>query len=118
MRYVDGYVLPIPSKNLPAYRKLARKAAKVWRDHGALQYCEAAADDIATKFGIPFGKLVKPKRGETIVFAWIVFKSRRDRDRVNALVMKDPRIAGMEKKAMPFDPKRMTFGGFKIMVDS
>jgi uncharacterized protein YbaA (DUF1428 family) len=117
MHYVDGYVLPIPKKNIAAYRRIAQKASKVWRDHGALEYRECVGDDLNVKFGVPFGKSVKLKAGETVVFAWIVFKSRAHRDRVNANVMKDPRIADMlDPKDMPFDCKRMVYGGFKIIV--
>src|SRR4029453_1318684 len=112
MRYVDGYVLPVPQKNLKEYRSLSQKARKVWTDHGALQYVEAVGDDLAVKFGMPFPKLLKLKEGETAVFSFIVFKSRADRDKVNAKVMKDPRIARMMKKgeSMPFDDKRMVYG--------
>jgi len=119
MRYVDGYVIPIPKKGLPAYRRIAQKASKIWREHGALEYRECAGEDLAVKCGLPFPRLTKLKPGETVVFAWIVFKSRADRDRVNARVMKDPRIATMgDAKSMPFDLKRMTYGGFKIIVDA
>jgi len=120
MRYVDGYVLPVPKRNLRAYRQIARKAGAVWRDHGALEYLECAGDDLGAKWGLPFPKLLKLKRGETVVFAWIVFKSRRHRDSVNAKVMKDPRLAKMMKpKTRPvFDHKRMVYGGFKVMVDA
>jgi len=117
MRYVDGYVLPVPTKNLPAYRKMAATGAKVWRDHGALEYRECAGDDLDVKFGMPFPKLLKLKRGETAVFAWIVFKSKAHRDRVNAKVMKDPRLqSSADPKKMPFDPKRMVYGGFTVLV--
>ena len=116
MAYVDGYVLPVPTKNLAAYRKMAATAGRVWRDHGALEYRECAGDDLQAKFGTPFPKLLKLKRGETAVFAWIVFKSKAHRDRVNAKVMKDPRLApSME---MPFDMKRMVYGGFNVIVDA
>lgn len=118
MPYVDGYVLPIPAKNIQAYRRIAQKAAKVWMEHGALEYREAVGDDLDTPFGVPFSKLAKAKPGETIVFAWIVFKSRAHRDRVNAKVMKDPRLTGMDPKDMPFDCKRISWGGFKIIVSS
>jgi uncharacterized protein YbaA (DUF1428 family) len=119
MRYVDGFVLPVPKKNLPAYRRLAQKAGKVWREHGALQYVEAAGDDLDVKFGVSFTRMMKPKPGETVVISFIVFKSRADRDRVNAKVMKDRRIAKMmEKGPMPFDVKRMVYGGFKILVEA
>ena len=119
MRYVDGYVLPVPKKNLPAYRRMAQKAGRVWRDHGALEYRECAGDDLNVKWGVSFPRTMKLKRGETVVFAWIVFKSRADRDRVNAKVMKDPRLAKMmDPKSMPFDYKRMVYGGFKVLVDA
>ena len=118
MRYVDGYVLPVPRKNLPAYRRIARKAGKIWREHGALEYRECAGDDLQVKWGMPFPRLLKLKRGETVVFSWIVFKSRAHRDRVNAMVMKDPRLKALDPKMiMPFDPKRMVVGGFKTIVD-
>lgn len=115
--YVDGFVLPVPKKNIGAYRRLAQKASKIWREHGALDYCECVGDDLAVKFGVPFPKQIKSKSGETVVFAYIVYKSRVHRDRVNAKVMKDPRIAGMcDPKDMPFDCKRMVYGGFKTIV--
>jgi uncharacterized protein YbaA (DUF1428 family) len=117
-KYADGYVLPVPKKNLSAYRRMAAKAGRIWREHGALEYRECAGEDLAVKFGVPFTRQLKAKRGETIVFAWIVFKSRTDRDRVNAKVMKDPRLEKiMGPDQMPFDPKRMVYGGFSIMVD-
>ena len=119
MSYVDGFVLPVPKKNLTAYRRIAQKAGKIWREHGALQYVEAVADDLDVKFGVPFPRTIKLKKGETVVFSWIVFKSRAHRDRVNAKVMKDPRLASMvDPKAMPFDIKRMVYGGFKFLVDA
>ena len=119
MRYVDGYVLPVPKKNLRAYRKIARKAGAIWKEHGALEYRECAGDDLYNECGIPYPRLLKLKRGETVVFAWIVFKSRADRDRVNTKVMKDPRIAKMFDPTKPiFDYKRMSFGGFDVMVDA
>jgi uncharacterized protein YbaA (DUF1428 family) len=119
MQYVDGYVLPVPKKNLAAYRRMAEKASKIWREHGALEYRECVGDDLKVKFGLPFPRLVKAKPGETVVFAWIVFKSRAHRDRVNAKVMKDPRLAGMcDQKSMPFDPKRMAWGGFNVFVEA
>ncbi len=111
MRYVDGYVLPVPKKNLRAYRRLAKNAGRIWREHGALEYREWVGDDLKVKFGLPFPRLVKAKPDETLVFAWIVFKSREHRDRVNAKVMKDP-------QSMPFDCKRMAWGGFKMLVDA
>jgi uncharacterized protein YbaA (DUF1428 family) len=118
MRYVDGYVLPVPKKNLRAYQKIARKAGAIWKEHGALEYRECAGDDLDNKWGMPFPRLLKLKRGETAVFSWIVFKSRADRDSVNAKVMSDPRLAKMmDPKNPPFDMKRMVYGGFTVMVD-
>jgi uncharacterized protein YbaA (DUF1428 family) len=118
MRYADGFVIPVPTRNLEAYRRMARKAGKVWMEHGALQYLECSGDDLASKFGVPFPRLVKAKKGETVVFSWILYKSRAHRDKVNAKVMKDPRMDAMMKTMkMPFDVKRMTYGGFKAMVD-
>ncbi len=117
-RYVDGFLIPVPKKNLVAYRRMSRKAGKVWREHGALEYRECAGDDLKVKGVVPFPRLVKCKPGETVVFAWIVYKSRAHRDRVNARVMKDPRVAKMmEGQSMPFDVKRMSFGGFKVLVE-
>jgi uncharacterized protein YbaA (DUF1428 family) len=117
MGYVDGYVLPVPKKNLRAYRRLAQQAAKLWREHGALDYKECVGDDLTTKMGVPFPKHAKAKAGETVIFAYIAFKSRSHRDRVNAKVMKDPRIHNMcDPKNMPFDCKRMVYGGFKVLV--
>jgi uncharacterized protein YbaA (DUF1428 family) len=118
MRYVDGFVLPVPKKNLKAYTRLAAQAGKIWKEHGALEYFECVGDDLAPECGVPFPKLAKVKPGETVVFAFIVYKSRAHRDRVNAKVMKDPRLAGMcGDKKMPFDVKRMAYGGFKTLVD-
>jgi uncharacterized protein YbaA (DUF1428 family) len=118
MRYVDGYVLPVPTKNLQAYRRIAQKAARIWREHGALECRECAGDDLEAKGLVPFPRRIRLKRGETVMFSWIVFKSRAHRDRVNAKVMKDPRLATMDPKAMPFDCKRMVYGGFKVLVDA
>lgn len=119
MHYVDGFVLPVPKKNLATYRRLAQKAGKLWREHGALDYKECAGDDLNTKMGVPFTKSAKAKSGETVVFAYILFRSRKHRDQVNAKVMKDPRIKGMcDEKSMPFDVKRMVYGGFKVLVDA
>jgi uncharacterized protein YbaA (DUF1428 family) len=117
MPYVDGYVLPVPKKNLAKYRGIAQRAGKVWRDKGALEYRECAADDLNVKWGTPFPKMMKLKPGETVIFCWIVFKSKADRNRVNAAVMKDPRMAPMMKEAKIFDHKRMVYGGFKTLVD-
>ena len=119
MSYVDGFVLPVPKKNLPAYRRMAQKAGKIWRAHGALDYKECVGDDLKVKVGVPFTKLTKLKPGETVVFAYIVYKSRAHRDKVNAKVMKDPRIRECcDTKNMPFDCKRMCYGGFKVLVDA
>ena len=118
-RYVDGFVLPVPRKNLKAYRRVAQKAGKVWREHGALEYIECIADDVKPGKVTSFPQSVKLEPSETVVFAWIVYKSRAHRDRVNAKVMKDPRLADMMKpNAMPFDGKRMIYGGFKGLVES
>ena len=117
MSYVDGFVVPVPTKNLPAYRRMARKAGKVWRDHGALDYNECVADDVKPGKHTSFPQSVKLKAGETVVFSWIVYKSRAHRDRVNAKAMADPRLADMmDPKKMPFDGKRMFWGGFKVFV--
>jgi uncharacterized protein YbaA (DUF1428 family) len=118
MSYVDGFVLPVPSKNMAAYRKMAAKAGKIWREHGALEYRECSGDDLDVKFGLPFPKALKLRPGEVPVFSWIVFKSKADRDKVNAKVMKDPRLDSMDPKTMPFDVKRMLYGGFKVLVDA
>ena len=119
MSYVDGFVLPVPKKNLPAYRRMSQKAGKIWREHGAVDYRECVGDDLDVKFGVPFPKSIKIKPGETVVFSWIMYKSRSHRDRVNAKVMKDPRLAKMiDPKAMPFDCKRMLYGGFKVLVSA
>ena len=118
MRYVDGFVLPLPKKNLAAYKRMSAKAGKIWREHGAVEYIESVGDDLKVKMGTPFPKLAKPKPGETVVFSWIVYKSRKDRDAVNKKVMKDPRMNQMmDGKPMPFDVKRMAYGGFKVLVD-
>ena len=117
MPYVDGFVLPIPRDNLKVYARMARKAGMIWREHGAVDYKECVGDDLDVKMGVPFPRQMKVKPGETVVFSYIVFKSRAHRDRVNAKVMKDPRIAGMcDPKAMPFDAARMVYGGFRILV--
>ena len=119
MRYVDGFLLPVPKKNLKAYARMAQKAGKIWRKYGALDYKECAGDDLNVKMGVPFPRQLKVKPGETVVFSYIVYKSRAHRDRVNAKVMKDPRIQNMcDPKDMPFDVKRMVYGGFKVLVDT
>jgi uncharacterized protein YbaA (DUF1428 family) len=118
MAYVDGFVVPVPKKNLRAYRRLARKAGKIWREHGALEFRECVADDVKVGKWTSFPRSVKLKSGETVVFSWITYKSRSHRDRVNAKVMKDKRLAKMmDPKAMPFDGKRMVYGGFKVLLD-
>ena len=118
MSYVDGFLLPVPKKNLEAYRRIARKAGKVWREHGALDYKECVADDVKPGKWTSFPQAVKLKPGEAVWFSWILYRSRKHRDRVNAKVMKDKRLAGMmDPKAMPFDGRRMMWGGFKVMVD-
>src|SRR5687767_6427072 len=118
MKYIDGFVVPVPKKKLAAYARMSKKASKVWREHGALEYRECAGDDLKNTMGASFPKQAKAKAGETVVFSWIVYKSRAHRDRVNAKVMKDPRIAAMmDPKDMPFDVKRMAYGGFQVLVD-
>ena len=118
MRYVDGYVLPVPKKNIKTYLRIAKQAGKIWREHGALDYKECVGDDLNVKCGVPFGRTLKLKPGETVIFAYIVFKSRTHRDSVNKKVMKDPRLTcSMDPKNMPFNPKRMVYGGFKVIVD-
>ena len=117
-RYVDGFVLPVPKRNLDAYRRLPRKSGKIWREHGALEYRECVAEDVPPGEVTSFPKSVALKRGETVVFSWIVFKSRAHRDRVNAKVIADPRLADMmDPKSLPFDGKRMIYGGFELLVD-
>jgi uncharacterized protein YbaA (DUF1428 family) len=117
-RYVDGFVVPVPKKNVDAYRRMARKAGKVWREHGALEYVECVADDVKPGKLTSFPQSVKLKPGEVVVFSWITYKSRKQRDSVNAKVMKDPRLASMmNPKNSPFDGKRMFWGGFKTLVE-
>ena len=118
MAYIDGFLLVIPQKKVQEYRRMAAKAGKIWREHGAVDYKECVGEDLNIKFGLSFPRRLKLKRGETAVFSWITYKSRAHRDRVNAKVMKDRRLAGMmDPKAMPFDMKRMSYGGFKVLVD-
>ena len=118
MSYVDGFVLPVPSARLADYVKMARRAGKIWREYGALDYREWVADDVKPGKWTSFPQSVKLKKGETVVFAYIVYKNKRDRDRINALVMKDTRLADMmDPKKMPFDGKRMFWGGFKKLVE-
>ena len=118
MPYVDGFLLAVPKKKIEEYLAIARKAGKVWRELGALEYRECVGDDLVTKMGASFPRVAKARAGETVVFSWIVYKSRAHRDRVNKKVMKDPRIASMmDPKKMPFDMKRMSYGGFRVRVD-
>ena len=115
--YVDGFVVPVPRRKLAAYRAMARKAGKVWREHGALEYRECIADDVKPGKHTSFPQAVKLKDGEVVVFSWIVYRNRRERDRINKLVMADPRLAKfMDPKNMPFDGKRMFWGGFRQMI--
>ena len=117
MAYVDGFVVPVPKRQLATYRTMARKAGKVWREHGAIDYHECVADDVTVGKRTSFPRSVKLQPGEVVVFAYIVYKSRRDRDRITLAVMKDPRLqAMMDPKKMPFDGKRMFWGGFKSLV--
>ncbi len=115
--YVDGFVLPCPKNKVDAYRKIARKAGKIWREHGALDYKECVGDDLTHEGVVDFPKLAGAKSGETVIFAYIVYKSRAHRDRVNRKVMKDPRM-NMPMSEMPFDVKRMAFGGFRVIVSA
>jgi len=115
--YADGFLLVVPTKNLPAYKRMSNTAGKIWMEHGALEYKECSGDDLNIKIGVPYQGLLKSKKGETIVFSWITYKSRAHRDKVNAKVMKDPRLAcSMDMNNMPFDCNRMSYGGFKVIV--
>ena len=115
--YVDGFVLPVPKKNLAGYRRMAKKAGRIWKEYGALDYKECVGDDLDVKIGMPFPKAIKTKPGETLVFSYIMYNSRKHRDQVNAKITKDPRIAALcDPKKMPFDEKRMLYGGFKVIV--
>ena len=117
-KYVDGFVLTVPKKKIKAYTKLAKLASKVWREHGALEYRECVGNDMNSEFGIPFPKLAKAKADEVVVFAWIVYKSRKHRDQVNKKVMVDKRmINACDPNDTPFDIKRMCYGGFEVIVD-
>ena len=116
-RYVDGFVVPVPKRKVEAYRRMAQKAGKVWRKYGALEFRECVGNDLNPKMGIGFPRKIKVKPGETVVFSWITYKSRAHRDRVNARVMKDPSMTNMDPKSMPFDIKRMLYGGFSVIVD-
>ena len=118
MQYVDGFIVPVPKKNVQAYKRLAQRAGKIWMEYGALAFRECVADDVKVGKRTSFPRSVKLKPSETVMFSWIVYKSRAARDRINAKVMKDPRLADMmNMKAMPFDAKRMIYGGFTTLVD-
>ena len=117
MQYVDGFVMVVPRRKLQDYRRMAQKAGRIWKEYGAVEYRETVGDDLKTPHGTPFPKLTKLKGGEAVVFSWITYKSRAQRDRVNKKVMADPRLADMmDPAAMPFDMKRMSYGGFKTIV--
>jgi uncharacterized protein YbaA (DUF1428 family) len=118
--YVDGFVLAVPRKNIEAYKKMSRAAGRIWREYGAVEYVEAVGNDLKIKkgLGVAFPRLARARTGETVLFSWILYKSRAQRDRVNKKIMKDPRIAAMMNgKKMPFDVKRMAYGGFKTIVN-
>jgi uncharacterized protein YbaA (DUF1428 family) len=115
-RYVDGFVIPIQKRKVKAYLRMAKLGAKLWKEYGALEYYECVGDDLKAKWGMPFTRLAKLKRGETVVFSYIVYKSRKHRDRVNAKVMKDQRVNAPEMQKMPFDMKRFAYGGFKTLI--
>lgn len=117
MPYVDGFVVPVPKKNIPAYRRMASKAGKIWREHGALEFRECVGDDLKVKMGVAFPRGARARAGETVFFSYIVYKSKAHRDRVNKRVMKDPRLH-MDPKDMPFDVRRMMYGGFQVLVDA
>jgi uncharacterized protein YbaA (DUF1428 family) len=117
-RYVDGFILPVPKKNIKAYTKMAKLSAKVWMDHGALEYIECIADDVPTGKVTSFPKSVKLKAGEVVIFSWVVYKSRADRNRIMKKVMSDPRFDSMHEDKMPFDGMRMFWGGFKPFVSA
>lgn len=119
MAYVDGFLLIVPKDKIEDYKKLSKKAGKVWRDHGALEYRECVGDDLDIPFGRPFPKLLKLKPDEAAVFSWIVYRTKAQRDKINAAVMKDARLADtMDPKTMPFDTKKMSMGGFTVLVDA
>lgn len=115
-KYVDGFVVPVPKKNVEKYRKVAQKAGKIWKEYGALEYIECVADDVKPGKTTSFPQSVKLKSGEVVFFSWIVYKSKASRDRINKKVMADPRIKDMGPEMMPFDGKRMIYGGFKELV--
>lgn len=116
--YVDGFLIPIPTKNLAAYKKLASKGNKIWTEHGALAYFETAGDELDIKGVKSFAKLTRATKNETVILAWIVYKSKAHRNAVNKKVMADPRIAKFDPAIMPFNSKRMVYGGFKVLVKS
>lgn len=117
MAYVDGFLLAVPRSKVQTYRRIAARAGRIWKKYGAVEYRECVGDDLKTTMGTPFGKVARLKPGETAVFSWIVYKSRAHRDRVNAKVMKDPRMQKMMNEPTPFDMKRMSYGGFRVIVD-
>jgi uncharacterized protein YbaA (DUF1428 family) len=118
-QYIDGYVLPVPNNQIDAYRRMAAEAGKVWREHGALEYWECVGDDLDMKEMVPFPRIIESKPNETVIFACVVFQSRSHRDEVNAKVMKDPRLRKvMDPQEMPFDTKRMAYGGFRTIVEA
>lgn len=117
--YVDGFVIPVPKANIEVYKRVAKKASKVWKDHGALAYFECVGDDLDVKDMTPFPKLAKAKEDEVVIFSWAVFRSRKDRDKANMAIMSDPRMAGMMEGCKDiFNPKRMAYGGFKVIVEA
>lgn len=119
MSYVDGFVIVMPKKNLPAYLKMAKKSGKIWKEYGALEYFECVGDDMKVQCGVPFPKLAKAKPSEVVVFSWIVYKSKAQRNAVNKKVMKDPRLNEMcDPNKMPFDMNKMSYGGFKVLVEA
>ena len=119
MRYADGFVIPVPQKKLDLYRRLSRRAGRIWKEHGALDYKECVGEDLRVKGTASFRKTLGLLRAETVIFSWILYRSRKHRDRVNAKVMKDPRLLKMMENAeMPFDPRRMLYGGFRVIVDA
>ena len=115
-RYVDGFVIPMQKRRVKDYLRMAKMGARLWKDHGALAYTECVGEDLKVPFGLGFPRMAKLKAGETVIFSWIVYRSRAHRDRVNAAVMKDPRMAVAMNAAMPFDPKRFAMGGFEVLV--
>jgi alkaline phosphatase len=118
MSYVDGFLLPLPKAKIVEYKKMSKKASKIWMKHGALEYRECVGDDLTPPWALAFPKLMKLKDDEAVIFAWIVYKSKAHRDRVNKKVMSDPQMnADMEGKQMPFDVKKMAYGGFKTIVE-